>query len=60
MEQTAVNDMGVTVTHLTPEQRQVWIDAVEWMYKDYQYIDSDLEAWFINYINENTVESDRF
>lgn len=30
------------------------------MYKDYQYIDSDLEAWFINYINENTVESDRF
>ena len=53
-------DMGVTFTYLTPEQKQVWIDAVEWMYKDYQYIDNDFEDWFVGFIDSNKVESDRY
>ena len=52
-------DMGVTFTHLTPEQKQVWIDAVSWMYSDYPYIDSDFESWFIDFVEANKVESAR-
>ena len=53
-------DMGVEFTYLTPEQKQVWIDAVSWMYKDYQYINADFQEWFINYIDANRIESDRY
>ncbi|MCM1148868.1 MAG: TRAP transporter substrate-binding protein [Butyricicoccus sp.] len=50
-------DMGVTFTYLTPEQKQEWIDAVSWMYEDYEYIDSDFLSWFISFIDANKVES---
>jgi TRAP-type C4-dicarboxylate transport system substrate-binding protein len=53
-------DMGVTITTLTPEQKQVWIDAVTWMYSDYPYIDSDFESWYMGFVEANAVESDRF
>lgn len=52
-------DMGVTFTYLTPEQKQVWIDQVEWMYKDYQYIDADFLAWFMDFIDSNKLPSSK-
>ncbi len=51
--------MGVTFTYLTPEQKQVWIDAVSWMYDDYQYIDSDFLSWFTGYIDSNKLPASK-
>ena len=60
-ESTAkAEEMGTTFTYLTPEQRQVWIDDVAWMYEDYEYLDSDFQAWFMDFIEQNRVESDRY
>ena len=53
-------DMGVTFTYLTPEQRQVWIDAVSWMYEDYEYLDSEFQSWFMDFIEQNRLDSDRY
>lgn len=52
-------EMGVTFTYLTPEQKQVWIDAVSWMYDGYEYIDADFLAWFMDFIEQNTLPSSK-
>lgn len=50
-------EMGVTFTWLTPEQKQEWVGDVTWMYEDYPYIDKDFLKWFIEFIDANRVES---
>lgn len=50
-------DMGVTFTYLTDEQRQAWMEPVQWMYDDYEYVDSEFLTWFIDYIDANQMPS---
>lgn len=50
-------EMGVTFTYLTPEQKQTWIDAVAWMYDGYEYIDADFLTWFMDFIEQNKLPS---
>ncbi len=52
-------EMGVTFTYLTPEQKQVWIDAVSWMYDGYEYIDADFLSWFMDFIESNKLPSSK-
>ena len=53
-------EIGAVFTYLTPEQRQIWIDEVAWMYEDYEYLDSEFQTWFMDFIEQNRVESDRY
>ena len=53
-------EIGAVFTYLTPEQRQIWIDEVAWMYEDYEYLDSEFQTWFMDFIEQSRVESDRY